>query len=234
MAMEIDLSPGLWAGVTLGLYAGGRQLYQRLPRWWTSPMVIAWVGCGALLLLTGIPYGEYLRGTWWLGSLLGPATVAFAVVVHEHRQLIRKHWGTLAVGVVFGSLLALASAWILAKVLHFSPEWQASLLPHSVTTPFAQAVSREIGGMPELTACLVAVTGLFGAAMGEALISWLPLRTAFARGAMLGMGAHGAGTAKAYELGREEGAVAGVIMIMAGLLNVVGITILLAIFPRIA
>lgn len=70
--------------------------------------------------------------------------------------------------------------------------------------------------------------------MGEALISWLPLRTAFARGAMLGMGAHGAGTAKAYELGREEGAVAGVIMIMAGLLNVVGITLLLAIFPRIA
>ena len=226
----LDLTPLLWAGITLGTYLGTRQIYLRHPRWWTSPMVLTWLVCGLLLLAGNIPYPRYLEGTWWLGTLLGPATVAFAVVVHEHRKLIRTHWVTLGIGVGFGSALALASAWGLAQSLDFSPEWRASLLPHSVTTPFAQAVSREIGGMPELTACLVAVTGLFGAAMGETLIAWLPLRSAFARGAMLGMGAHGAGTAKAYELGREEGAVAGVIMILAGLLNVLGITTVAAVW----
>jgi len=41
-----------------------------------------------------------------------------------------------------------------------------------------------------------------------------------ARGALFGMGAHGAGTAKARELAAEEGAVAGLVMVMAGLFNV--------------
>ena len=35
------------------------------------------------------------------------------------------------------------------------------------------------------------------------------------------MGAHGAGVAKAREIGQEEGVVASLIMILAGLLNVV-------------
>ena len=34
------------------------------------------------------------------------------------------------------------------------------------------------------------------------------------------MSAHGAGTAKAYQLGREEGTVAGLVMILSGLINV--------------
>jgi putative effector of murein hydrolase len=34
------------------------------------------------------------------------------------------------------------------------------------------------------------------------------------------MGAHGAGTAKAHEIGTEEGSVAGLIMVLVGLLNV--------------
>lgn len=227
--MNPNATPLLWAVLTLALYGAGRRVYRKLPRWWTSPMVLAWAGCAVILLLSGASYGDYLKGTWWLGALLGPATVAFAVVVHEHRLLIRRHWGTLAAGVLFGSAVAWLSSWWLAGLMEFSPQWRASLLPHSVTTPFAQAVSRQIGGIPELTACLVAVTGLFGAAVGEGLIGWLPLRTAFAKGAMLGMGAHGAGTAKAWELGQEEGAVAGVIMILAGLLNVV----LLAVFTAL-
>ena len=34
------------------------------------------------------------------------------------------------------------------------------------------------------------------------------------------MGAHGAGVAKAHQVGREEGSMAGLVMVMAGLLNV--------------
>jgi len=34
------------------------------------------------------------------------------------------------------------------------------------------------------------------------------------------MSAHGAGTAKAYQIGREEGTIAGLVMIFGGLLNV--------------
>jgi putative effector of murein hydrolase len=77
-----------------------------------------------------------------------------------------------------------------------------------------------VGGIPELTATCVVVTGLVGASMGELLLKWMPLRSAFARGAMFGMGAHAVGTAKARQLGEVEGSVAGLTMILAGLVSV--------------
>jgi putative effector of murein hydrolase len=75
-------------------------------------------------------------------------------------------------------------------------------------------------GVPGLTAFFVVVTGFVGTLLGDAMLSWLPVHSSIARGAFLGMSAHGAGTAKAYQLGRDEGAVAGIVMILGGLLNV--------------
>jgi putative effector of murein hydrolase len=153
--------------------------------------------------------------------LLGPATVAFAIPIYRQQDLISKHWVLLCVGVITGSLLAFASCWGLAAVFDFSPEVRASLLPRSVTTPLAMEASVRLGGIPELTAIFTAITGLFGAAIGETLLYYLPIRSSFARGALFGMGAHGAGVAKAREIGSEEGVVASLIMILAGLLNVI-------------
>lgn len=210
-----------WAVVTLAIYAAARALNRRLSRWWTSPLLVTWLACGALIVALHASYREYLTGTHWLVLLLGPATVAFAVPIHRHRELIRRHWVVLTVGVVAGSALAVGSSWLLAGLFDLSPELRASLLPRSVTTPLAMAASSRIGGEPELTAVFTALTGLFGAAVGETLLGRLRLRSSFARGALFGMGAHGAGVAKAREIGHEEGVVASLIMIMAGLLNVV-------------
>jgi putative effector of murein hydrolase len=66
----------------------------------------------------------------------------------------------------------------------------------------------------------VAFTGICGAAIGEVLLNWLPVRSALARGALFGAGAHGAGVAKAHQIGREEGSIAGLVMVLLGLFNV--------------
>jgi putative effector of murein hydrolase len=211
----------LWAAVTIGIYLAAVRLNKRVKAWWSSPLLLTWGLCGLLVVATQSTYREYLSGTQWLVTLLGPATVAFAIPIHENRRVIRRHWRLLLAGTVLGSLLALGSAWGLSRLFHFSPELEASLLPRSISTPFALAVSHDLGGLPELTAAFTAVTGIFGATIGEGLLAWLPLRSSFARGACLGMGAHGAGVAKARELGAEEGSVAGLIMVFAGLLNVV-------------
>ena len=47
-----------------------------------------------------------------------------------------------------------------------------------------------------------------------------PATGAVDRGALFGMGAHGAGVAKASQVGREEGAVAGLVMVLVGVMNV--------------
>lgn len=225
--MSAEFKAIFWAAVTLGIYTASVRLYRRFPAWWASPLLVTWLLCAVLLVSLHASYRDYLSGTHWLVTLLGPATVAFAIPIHENRRLIRRHWALLLVGTAAGSSIAMGSAWGLARLFELSPVLQASLLPRSVTTPFAVAISQDLGGLPELTAAFTAVTGIFGAAIGESLLAWLPVRSSFARGAFLGMGAHGAGVAKARELGEEEGAIAGLIMIFAGLFNVVGVLIFL-------
>jgi predicted murein hydrolase (TIGR00659 family) len=215
--MRAELLPAVWAAVTVGLYLLAHALHRRHGRVWTSPLLLTWACCFALALALHASYRNYLRGTHWLLALLGPATMAFAMPIYEQRRLIRRHWPVLLTGVLTGSTLGFGSSWLFARWLGLSAGQCLSMLPRSVTTPFALDFARKVGGTPELTATCVVVTGLVGASLGEWLVSWLPLRSAFARGALFGMGAHSVGTAKARELGELEGSVAGLTMVLAGL-----------------
>jgi putative effector of murein hydrolase len=51
------------------------------------------------------------------------------------------------------------------------------------------------------------------------------VRSTLARGALFGAAAHGAGTANAHEIGREEVSIAGLVMVLVGLMNVLIVTI---------
>lgn len=209
-----------WSVLTVVFYLVSKRLYRLWPRWWLMPLAVT----PALLIIVVLSlhesYRDYIRGTGWLVSLLGPATVAFAVPIYEQRALIRRHWPVLAAGMVAGSATAMLSGWALATLLGLDGSLRLSLLPRSISTPFAMTVSGDIGGIPDLTAVFVVLTGVLGAVLGEFMLAWLPLRSTLARGALFGLGAHGAGTAKAHEIGREEGSVAGLVMVLVGLLNV--------------
>ena len=209
-----------WSATTIALYCCARGVYRRRPCWWTSPLV--WAPCFlvGLALLLHVSYREYIQGTHWLISMLGPVTVAFAVPIFEQRRLIRRYWLVLLVGVLAGDMIAMFSAWCLAGLFGLSDIIRLSLLPRSISTPFAMTVSGDIGGIPDLTAVFVVLTGVLGAALGEIMLAFLPLRTSLAKGALFGMGAHGAGVAQARGIGTQEGAVASLVMILAGLSNV--------------
>ncbi|WP_159995868.1 LrgB family protein [Roseomonas sp. 18066] len=225
---ELATSAAVWSAVTLGLYFGFRRLHQRFRAWWSNPLLATWLGCMAIVLGSGSDYRHYLSGTGWLAMLLGPATVAFALPVYEQRHVIRRHWKVLLIGVVTGSLLSVGVSWGLAVLLHLSPELRASLLPRSITTPLAMSIAGKTGGIPGLTATFTAITGLFGAACGGLMGRLLRLQSGFARGALYGMGAHGAGVARAYQVGREEGSIASTVMVVAGVLNVAVASLLVA------
>lgn len=218
--MPHDLRPLAWGTATLLLYLLARAIHRRHPHALTSPLLLTWALCFTLALSLHASYRTYLRGTHWLLVLLGPAVTAFAIPIYEQRRVIRQHWPVLVAGVLAGSSLAFASSWVLARALGLAPDLCLSLLPRSVTTPFALAFVGRVGGRPELTATCVVITGVLGASLGELLLVWLPLRSALARGALFGMGAHSVGTAKAREVGGLEGSVAGLIMVMAGILSV--------------
>lgn len=215
-----------WASLTIGAYQLGKLLNRRKACWWSSPLMVAPVLLILAALALHVSYRDYLRGTRWLITLLAPATVSFAIPIYERRSLIRQHWPLLAIGVVAGSTTAIVSSWGLARLFGLDDMLRLSLLPRSLSTPFAMTVSGDIGGVPSLTAVFVVITGVVGAAVGEMLLGCLPLRSTLARGALFGMGAHGAGTAKAHQIDPELGAVAGLTMVLVGLFNVLAAPLL--------
>ena len=81
-------------------------------------------------------------------------------------------------------------------------------------------ISGEIGGVPELTALFVILTGIFGASFGQLALYWLPLKSKLSMGASFGLAAHVAGSSKAYELDNEVGTIAALVMVLTGLFNV--------------
>ncbi|MCX7208375.1 MAG: LrgB family protein [Proteobacteria bacterium] len=206
--------------LTIGAYALAKFLYARHQRWWLAPLVLTPVLLVAFMLLTHTPYETYYSDTRWLLWLLGPATVAFAVPLYEYRALMIKHWLALSAGVIAGCVTALLSCVLLSQLFHLSPELTRSLLPRSISTPFALAVADAWGGSQELTALFVVITGLMGMLFGELMLVMLPLRSRLARGALFGAAAHAVGTAKAREIGNEEGVVACITMMVSGVVMV--------------
>lgn len=209
-----------WSFITIGLYFIVKQLHRRWSFWWLMPLILTPILVATMIHVLHVSYQDYFRGTKWLVLLLGPVTVAFAIPIYEQRALIRKHWLVLLIGVFAGSFTAILSSWVLAVLLGLDDNLRLSLLPRSISTPFAMEVSRAIGGTPDLTAIFVILTGILGAVIGELILMYLSFNSSLARGAFLGVGAHAAGTAQARKIGNTEGTIASLAMILVGLLNV--------------
>lgn len=207
---------------TLALYFANKKLYRRRRSLLLMPLVLTPMVLVLLLVVTHISYQDYIGETHWLLWLLGPATIAFAVPVYENISIIRRHWLSLTAGVITAITVAVVSSVWLAKLLTLSEEVQRSLAVRSITTPFALEAAKQLGGQPDLVALFVVITGVFGMAVGDLLFLRLSVRSGLAKGAGLGASSHGAGTAKAYEMGQQEGVVSSLVMMLAGIITVIG------------
>ncbi|AMH17721.1 membrane protein [Hafnia paralvei ATCC 29927] len=207
--------------MTLGLYFANKKIYRRLHSIWMMPLVLTPLILVLFLVITHVSYQDYMGENHWLLWLLGPATIAFAVPVYENMAIIRRHWMSLSAGVITATIVAVCSSVWLARLFTLSEEVQRSLAVRSITTPFALEAAKQMGGQPDLVALFVVITGVFGMAIGDILFLRLAVRSGMAKGAGLGASSHGAGTAKAYEIGQTEGVVSSLVMMLAGVVTVV-------------
>ncbi|HDG9776105.1 TPA: LrgB family protein [Raoultella planticola] len=206
--------------VTLALYFANKRLYRRFHRLPLMPLVFTPILLVLILVFGHISYQNYMGEAHWLLWLLGPATIAFAVPVYDNLAVIKRHWMSLTAGVTTAVVVAVTSSVWLARLFTLPDEIQRSLAVRSVTTPFALAAAKPIGGQPELVALFVVITGVFGMAVGDALFMRLAIREGMAKGAGFGAASHGAGTARSYELGPQEGVVASLVMMLSGVVMV--------------
>ncbi|MCL6637346.1 MAG: LrgB family protein [Alicyclobacillus sp.] len=205
---------------TLGVYAAARWLYRRWPVAWLSPVLVCTVVLGVLLCLRHQSYSVYAQQTQWLGNLLQPAMTAFAIPLYRQRKALVRAAPVLLVSLLAGTCTAVLTSVGLAKVFHLGNSLALDLAPRSVTTPVAMSIAQHLGANPVLTAAFVTLTGLGGSVFGPWWMRRLHLRSPVARGSLMGMGAHGIGTARAFELGHEEGTYASLAMILAAAIGV--------------
>lgn len=207
---------------TIGFYYLTKWAYRRKKVFFLAPILLAPLVIIVFVLLVGIPLDDYFLYTHFLVMMLGPATIAFAVPIYQQRAIIKRYPLTLTIGVITGLMLGMMSSWVLVHIFPMPPELANSMLSRSVSTPFAMQATVSFGGIPDLTAMLVLMTGIVGMVICEPVFKFIGIRTSLAKGIALGAASHGAGTAKAREIGNEEGVIASLTMIFAGIAMVVG------------
>lgn len=200
---------------TILIYIVSKRIYKRYPKAYLTPLLVVPVVLVAALVVLDIPFQHYEQGTSAISYFLGPATVAFAIPIYKHFELIKKFIVEILSSIVAGSVVAVLSSFFLGYLIHLSGNFMTSIMPRSITTPIAMEVSKTIGGVPALTAAFVVATGIIGSIVGPHVIRVFALKSPVARGVSFGVAAHGAGTSKAFEFGDQEGTFSSLSMIIA-------------------
>lgn len=227
----LSANPLLWLTATMGAYIVGHWLYLKSGE---NPLVnsvaIAMVILIALLWATGTDYQRYFDGAQFVHFMLGPAVVALAVPLYEHRREVRRTILPIVVALLAGATTAVVSAVAIAVALGASVETITSLAPKSVTSPIAMGIAERIGGLASLTAGLVIITGILGAIIGTPLFNAMRVKDWRARGFAMGVTAHGIGTARAFQVNDVAGTFAAIALGLNGVVTAILVPLLIVLF----
>ncbi|MGP4130267.1 CidB/LrgB family autolysis modulator [Pantoea tagorei] len=205
--------------LSVGAFMLARRLAAKLKISIINPLLVAMAIIIPLLLVLQIPYARYFAGSQILNQLLQPAVVALALPLYEQMHQIRARWKSL-IGVCFiGSLTAMVSGTAIALWMGATPEIAATILPKSVTTPIAMAVSASLHGIPAISAICVLIAGVLGAVFGHMVLNLLGVKTRAARGLAIGNASHALGTARAAEVDYQEGAFSSLALVLCGIIT---------------
>lgn len=217
-------SPLLALFLTLVAYQFGLWCYAKTNQHpLANPVLIAVALLAAFLTLSGLSYEQYFAGAQFVHFLLGTATVALAVPIYKgltavSGQVVRT-LALLTVALLVGGAVSIATAIAVAYALGGPPEILMSLWAKSVTAPIAMGVSERVGASPTLTALFAIVTGVMGAAVGTLLFNRMGLKRWWVRGFVMGIAAHGIGTARAFSVHPQAGRYASLGMGLHGVLG---------------
>ncbi len=174
-----------------------------------------------VLRLFHIPYASYYKGGSLINLLLGPVTACMAVTIYRRRELLMKNLLPVLLGCLAGTVTSIGSILVMCRLFGLDQAMTASLLPKSVTTPIAAAISENHGGIVSITVAAVVVTGILGNLLAPVLIKAFRVKDPLAAGLGIGACSHAVGTAKAMEMGETEGAVSGLAIGVCGMMTAI-------------
>ncbi|MBO8175246.1 MAG: CidB/LrgB family autolysis modulator [Thermococcus sp.] len=203
--------------LTLALFYLFSKFYQKKRVFYLNPVLLSILSIAIILKAFRISYQAYMESAQILSFLLGPAVVSLAIPLYKQREVIKTYSKEIVLGIPFGGLLAILSAFYVAKLLGAEEIVLLSIAPKSITTAIAIGVSEKIGGIPALTAVLVILTGIMGNAIGVEVLNLARIKDKVARGLAMGVTSHGLGTARIILDDELSGAVSGLAMALNGI-----------------
>ena len=216
----------LWLVLTVFLFLAARKVQKYKIFNFLPPMFLTSIILIIILESFHVSFEDYNEYCSLLTLLLGPATISLAYPLYKNFYLLSKNKRAVFIGFFTASIIAIISAVTIGKLFHSDLSIVSSLIPKSVTAPIAIEISKIIGGIPELTACIVAITGLFGALFGHRLLKLFHIKSDISKGIAIGATSHVLGTASCIEKHKEKQ----VVMATISLIVVGIITTLICVF----
>lgn len=220
--------------ITLFAYQVGLYTYQKCNRNpLANPVGIAVIIVAIIIDVLDIKYEEYFKGAQFVHFLLGTATVSLAVPIYRGLSGLKGRALPLLTTLLIGGLTSIISAVGIAKFFNADGEIVKSLYAKSITAPIGMGVSQTIGASPTLTAVFAVATGILGSIMATFIFNGLKIKPWWQRGFVIGIGAHGIGTSRAFSVHPEAGAYASLAMGLHGILGAVIIPLIAPVIDRI-
>ena len=173
------------------------------------------------MTVTKIPLENYQVGGNAINMMIVPVTCILAVTVYRRLETLKRLWIPVLCGCVAGALTAVGSTALLCRLFGLDREMTLTLLPKSVTGPFAVAISEMIGGIPSVTIACVSLTGMMGLLLSPYILKLFHMKHPVATGVCLGTSCHALGTVRALEMGEEQGAMSSLAMCISGVVMVI-------------
>ena len=218
--------------LTVGAYLLGVWVKKKSGLALLHPFLISIPVIVTVLTVLDIPCKTYIESNKLIDFLLGPCVVSLGLLLYDNRHIVVKNFVGIVTSVLVGSLVGVASVFLLVKAFGLDDIFLLSLEPKSVTTPIAMGISESIGGNVSLTAVSVILCGFVGAVFGPLCIRVAKIKSPVSKGLSIGCASHGLGTARAIEMGAVEGAVSGLAIALMGLATAILIPLFNLLFLR--
>ncbi len=151
-----------------------------------------------------IDYDSYNSGAKYITHLLSVATIALGYSLFVNHKFLMNNKKTILFGALFASITSILSTYFIAKLLNLDLNLILSLIPKSTTTPIAVEISKSIGGIVEITACIVVMTGLIGGYLGHFILKKFKINNDIAIGLSIGATSHVFGTLRCAERNKDK------------------------------
>ncbi len=207
--------------ITLMIFVASCWLYNKTKFVLLSPLLVSSAAVIIVLVVFRIPYEKYLDGADFLYYLMTPVTVALAVPLYRQFQKLKENAIAILLGIISGILSNALFVLAICVVFKIGHNEYVSLLPKSITTPIAVAITNQNHGLEAVTILMVSIAGNLCNVFAIFFCRIFRITEPVARGVACGTSGHAMGTSKALEMGDVEGAMSGLSIAVCGILTVI-------------